>query len=113
MKFVLASVGSAGDAHPYIAIGNALRARGHKVAFFTNHAHQPATQAAGLAYLPADDGNGGELAYAAALANPNLWHPVKGMGVLWHHLLAPSIAPLYRTLANLQAADPSDRKSVV
>lgn len=101
MKFVLASVGSAGDAHPYIALGQALRARGHDVAFFSNNEHQAAAQAAGLAFLSAGDG----LRYNEAIANPHLWHPVKGMGVLWRHLLAPSVVPLYNTLADLHRAD--------
>jgi rhamnosyltransferase subunit B len=105
MKFVLASVGSAGDAHPYIAVGHALRARGHEVAFFCNQEHQQAIEQAGLAYLPAGDG----LTYAAAIANPNLWHPIKGMGVLWRNLLAPSIVPLYRTLAHWQQSQPGVR----
>ncbi|MGA8513585.1 MAG: nucleotide disphospho-sugar-binding domain-containing protein, partial [Burkholderiaceae bacterium] len=105
MKFVLASVGSMGDALPYIALGSALRARGHAVAFFCNAEHQQATEAAGLEYLAAGDG----LHYSAAVANPNLWHPVKGLGVLWRSLLAPSIAPLYGTVAALHKAHPGLR----
>lgn len=105
MKFVLASVGSAGDALPYIALGRALRARGHAVAFFCNTEHQLAIEAAGLEYLPAGDG----LLYGEAVANANLWHPVKGLGVLWRNLLAPSIAPLFRTLATLHHSRPGLR----
>jgi rhamnosyltransferase subunit B len=105
MKFVLASVGSAGDAHPYIALGHALLQRGHEVAFFSNWEHQKATEAAGLEFLPAGDG----LNYASAVANPDLWHPVKGLGVLWRNLLAPSIIPLYKTLSSLQQTQPQLR----
>ncbi len=105
MKFVLASVGSAGDAHPYIALGHALLQRGHEVAFFSNTEHQEATQAAGLEFLAAGDG----LNYASAVANPDLWHPVKGLGVLWRNLLAPSIIPLYKTLDTLQQTEPQLR----
>ncbi len=100
MKFVLASVGSAGDVHPYLAIGHALRARGHEVAFFCNTEHQGAIEAAGLEFLPA--GNG--VRYSEAISNPDLWHPVKGMGVLWRNLLAPSMEPLYKVLASLHGA---------
>jgi rhamnosyltransferase subunit B len=92
MKFVLASVGSAGDVHPYLAIGHALRARGHE---------------AGLEFLPAGDG----LRYSEAIANPDLWHPMKGMGVLWRTLLAPSMEPLYKVLASLHRADSTLRGS--
>jgi rhamnosyltransferase subunit B len=105
MKFVLANVGSAGDVHPYLAIGHALRARGHAVAFFCNAEHQAAVEAAGLEFSSAGDG----LRYAQALSNPDLWHPIKGMGVLWRTLLAPSIGPLYALLADLHRADSSLR----
>jgi rhamnosyltransferase subunit B len=105
MKFVLANVGSAGDAHPYIAIGHALRARGHEVAFFSNIEHLGAAKAAGLEFLSAGD----SLHYSAALADPNLWHPIKGMGVLWRNLLAPSIAPLYAALTDINRTDKSVR----
>jgi rhamnosyltransferase subunit B len=107
MKFVLASVGSAGDVHPYLAIGHALRARGHEVAFFCNAEHQAAIEAAGLEFLPAGDG----VRYSEATSNPDLWHPVKGMGVLWRNLLAPSMEPLYKVLASLHRADSTLRGS--
>jgi rhamnosyltransferase subunit B len=93
-ELILASVGSAGDAHPYIALGHAMRARGHAVAMFSNTLHQSAIEAAGIEFIDA----GPTLDYPACIANPNLWHPIKGMGVLWRTLLAPSIAPLYRAL---------------
>jgi rhamnosyltransferase subunit B len=97
-QLILASVGSAGDAHPYIAIGHAMRARGHAVAMFSNTLHQNAIEAAGLEFMDA----GPTLDYSACVGNPNLWHPIKGMGVLWRTLLAPSIAPLYRALQSRQ-----------
>jgi rhamnosyltransferase subunit B len=105
MKFVLASVGSVGDALPYVALGRALRLRGHAVAFFCNAEHRISIETAGLEYLAAGDG----LQYDAAVANPNLWHPVKGLGVLWRNVLAPSIAPLYRTLTALHRSNPGLR----
>jgi rhamnosyltransferase subunit B len=107
MKFVLASVGSAGDVHPYLAIGHALRARGHEVAFFCNAEHQAAIEAAGLEFLAAGDG----VRYSEAISNPDLWHSVKGMGVLWRNLLAPSMEPLYKVLASLHRADSTLRGS--
>lgn len=93
-ELILVSVGSAGDAHPYIALGHAMRARGHAVAMFSNTLHQAAIEAAGIEFIDAGPG----LDYPACIANPHLWHPIKGMGVLWRTLLAPSIAPLYRAL---------------
>ena len=101
MKFILASVGSAGDVHPYLAIGHALLARGHEVAFFCNAEHQVAIETAGIEFLPAGD----SLRYKEAISNPDLWHPIKGMGVLWRNLLAPSMDPLYKVLASRYRKD--------
>jgi rhamnosyltransferase subunit B len=99
-ELLLASVGSAGDAHPFIAMGHALRARGRSVAMFSNREHAGAIEAAGLRFIDA----GPTIEYSACIENPDLWHPIKGMGVLWRHILAPSIAPLYRYLQTQREA---------
>ncbi len=99
-ELLLASVGSAGDAHPFIAMGHAMRARGRSVAMFSNREHASAIEAAGLRFIDA----GSSIDYAGCVNNPDLWHPIKGMGVLWRHILAPSIAPLFRYLQNQHAA---------
>ena len=97
-QLFIASVGSAGDIHPFIAIGHAMVQRGHTVAMFSHAPHQQAIESAGLEYIDA----GPTLDYEACVQSAPLWHPVKGMGVLWRTLLAPSIAPLYKTLQQRQ-----------
>jgi UDP:flavonoid glycosyltransferase YjiC (YdhE family) len=55
-RIVLATIGSYGDLHPFIAIGLALRARGAEVALAVPEDHLPKVRAAGLdgaAILPA------------------------------------------------------------
>jgi rhamnosyltransferase subunit B len=93
-ELLLANVGSAGDTHPFIAMGHAMQARGHTVAMFSNREHAQSVKAAGLRFIDAGPG----IEYTACISNPDLWHPIKGMGVLWRHILAPSIAPLYSYL---------------
>ena len=45
---VLATTGSLGDLHPYLAVGRALKARGHAVAVATATAYRARVEAAGL-----------------------------------------------------------------
>ncbi len=99
---MLASVGSLGDVHPFLAIGQALRARGHAVTLICNDALGPAAAAAGLQHAPLGPG----VSLEAAMASPNLWHPIKGLGVFWKHMLAPAIGPTFRHIERLAAAGP-------
>ena len=99
MRVLLASVGSLGDIHPYVAWGRALQARGHEVTLLTNAEYEPVVSAAGLPFASA----GADVNLAAAAANPNLWHAIKGMGVLWKHVLVPAIEPTFDCIAQLAA----------
>ncbi len=91
---ILANVGTSGDAHPFIAIGHAMAQRGHSVSMFSNAEHRAAIESAGIRFIQTD----AAIDYLACIANPNFWHPIKGMGVYWRSMLAPSIAPLYQHL---------------
>jgi UDP:flavonoid glycosyltransferase YjiC (YdhE family) len=48
MDVLLVTVGSAGDVHPFIGLGQALRSRGHRVVVLTYPAYDKLVQAAGL-----------------------------------------------------------------
>lgn len=50
---VVATVGSQGDLFPFLAIGQALQARGHRVTIATHAIHQPVIAHAGLAFANA------------------------------------------------------------
>lgn len=102
MQIVIASVGSLGDVHPFIAIGQALQARGHAVTLVTNNNFSTMVQAAGLVHASA--GSGVDL--DAAMASPNLWDPMKGLGVFWKHMLAPAIEPSFRQIEAIAARGP-------
>ena len=100
--FVLASVGSLGDVHPYLALGQALQARGHQVTLLCNNDVRAEVAAAGLVHASA----GEAINYGAAMDSPNLWHPVKGLGVFWKHMLAPAIVPTFRQIERLAGTGP-------
>jgi rhamnosyltransferase subunit B len=73
---VVVTIGSAGDLFPFMAIALALRAAGHRVSFLAPEQHEPYVRDTGLSFvgLPADP---------AVLADPDLWHPTRGFGVVW------------------------------
>lgn len=102
LRIVLASVGSLGDVHPFIAIGQGLRSRGHAVTLLCNDEFAGEVTRAGLVHAPA----GPAVRLDAAMASPNLWHPIKGLGVFWKHMLAPAIEPTFRRIEAIAADGP-------
>jgi UDP:flavonoid glycosyltransferase YjiC (YdhE family) len=52
MRALLATFGSLGDLHPYIAVGRALQARGHQARIAAAPDYQGAIEAAGLEFAP-------------------------------------------------------------
>jgi rhamnosyltransferase subunit B len=86
-------MGSAGDVHPFIALGAALKARGHRATILTNPIFQALIEAQGIGFLPV-----GTAAEAnAAIANPELWHLRKGFKVI-AQVIVPAIAEIYRLI---------------
>ena len=101
MHFILATIGSAGDLFPFLWIGRALRERGHRVDFLGPEQHALYVEAAGLNFhgLPAD---------MAVLDHPDLWHPTRGLSVVWE-ATRPAMAQLP---AVVQALD-TDKERVL
>jgi rhamnosyltransferase subunit B len=86
-------MGSAGDVHPFIALGLALKARGHRATILTNPIFQELIEAQGLGYLrvgTADEAH-------TAIANPDLWHLRKGFKII-AQVMVPAIAEIYRLI---------------
>jgi rhamnosyltransferase subunit B len=93
MNVLLPTLGSAGDVHPFIALGAALEARGHRATIITTPLFQPLIEAQGLRYLPV-----GTLEQVrAAIAHPDLWHLRKGFEVL-AQVFIPAIGEIYRLI---------------
>ena len=100
MKFLLPTLGSAGDIHPFIAIGQALQARGHTVELITNPVFGPLVAASGLGFYPV----GTAAQYHDALSSPKLWHPIDGFGVFWRRMAKYTLEPVYRRIESQHAA---------
>jgi rhamnosyltransferase subunit B len=73
---VVVTIGSAGDLFPFMAMALALRERGHRVSFLAPEQHEPYVKDSKLPFtgLPADP---------AVLLDPDLWHPTRGLKVVW------------------------------
>lgn len=93
LQVLLPTMGSAGDVHPFIALGTALKARGHRATILTNPIFQELIEAQGIGFLPV-----GTAAEAnAAVANPELWHLRKGFGVI-AQVIVPAMGEIYRLI---------------
>lgn len=74
MRFLMAPLGTAGDVHPFLAIGKRLQQRGHHVTIITHHHFIPLVQEHGFEAVDLQD----EPAYSQTHNNPDLWHPRRG-----------------------------------
>jgi UDP:flavonoid glycosyltransferase YjiC (YdhE family) len=95
-RLLLATFGSLGDLHPYLAVGRALRARGHQVRIATSSDYQPNVTAAGLEFAPvapslAQLGTPQELARRVA-------DPMRGTQTLVRDLIMPHLRESHRQL---------------
>lgn len=95
MRVILCTLGSAGDVHPLLGVGRALRARGHAVTLATNPVFADQAGRHDLDFAPL--GTADE--YARAMADPDLWHPMRGFGVIARRVILPNVEPLYDLLA--------------
>lgn len=82
MHVLISCVGSAGDVHPFMAIGQALRRRGHEVEVLASPHFQPRIEAAGLGFVPF----GTEADYQRIIQQAALWDPVKSFPLMWREM---------------------------
>jgi rhamnosyltransferase subunit B len=91
---IIVAIGSAGDVHPFVGIGQNLLKRGHRVTLCTNPAFQSLAERFGLRFLRV----GTEEAYARAMNDPALWEQKTSLRTLWY-AIAGDMRPLFETLA--------------
>jgi len=93
MHILISCVGSAGDVHPFIAIGTALAQRGHDVELLTSPHFRTRIEAAGLGFTPV----GTEADYQRVVQQAALWHPRRSFPVLWQEM-QPRLLEAHRSL---------------
>jgi len=86
-------VGSAGDVHPHVGLGVALRARGHDVSVLTNPYFRATVEHAGLRLIPW----GTVEQYDAVTRHPRLWHTTRGIETIARSL-SHAMPEMYRLL---------------
>lgn len=97
MRVLIATIGSAGDVHPYIAVARALRARGHAVVMLANPHFGPRIEDAGLVFEPV----GTAEEYDRLVTNPALVHPRAGPGFVMRELIGATARPLFNGVVRL------------
>ena len=93
MHILISCVGSAGDVHPFIAIGQALARRGHEVELITSTHFAARIEAAGLTCTPI----GTEADFEQVVHHPDLWNPRTCFPVLWQ-AIAQRLVEAHRLL---------------
>ena len=101
LNVLLPTLGSAGDVHPFIGLGKALRARGHRATVITNPFFRETIESQGLDFLPV----GTVADVKSALLDPNLWHPTRGFEVVARRVIIPATAEIFRLIENHADAD--------
>lgn len=91
---IIVAIGSAGDVHPFIGIGQTLLKRGHRVTICSNPAFQSLAERFGVRFLPI----GTAEAYTRVMDDPALWEQKTSLRTLWH-AIAPDMRPLFDMLS--------------
>ena len=98
MRILLTSVGSAGDIHPFIAVGLVLKARGHDVALAANPYFQGAIAAAGLEFLPLGDTLDPQ---EVARTHPKAFRRFTGAKTLFREVFGPHMRDMILSLREI------------
>jgi len=91
MRLIIVGLGSAGDVHPLIGLGLALRGRGHDVVLLASPVYAAAAGRAGLAFA----GLGTTAEYEDALRDPDIWHPLKAFAAVARRLILSTMRRVY------------------
>ncbi|NNF37622.1 MAG: hypothetical protein HKN71_03075, partial [Gemmatimonadetes bacterium] len=86
--------GSAGDVHPFLGLGRALRGRGHEVVVLTSEPFRDEVTAAGLEFESVLDA----ARFEAVLDDPDLWHPLRGPRAIFRLLRRQDLDRVYEAL---------------
>ena len=97
---LLCTIGSAGDVHPFIGIGQELKKRGFRVVLITSQYFEAQALSAGLEFI----GLGSTEDYQSIIQDPDLWSPDKGFKVFAERVVFPIMEPAYQSIAGF---DPS------
>jgi rhamnosyltransferase subunit B len=99
--YLLAAVGSTGDMHPFMSLTRALQGMGRQVSLMGPAFHAALVEKAGIPFI----GLGTDADYLRVVANPELWHPRRGLKVLFGDYRKP-LAEAFQALMGFQSVQP-------
>src|SRR5688500_4014347 len=97
MQVLLVTIGSHGDVHPFVGIGAAMLARGHRVTLVTNGLFEPLARSVGLEFVEL----GTEAEFRRAIGNPDVFHRTKGFKAVFGTGVLPYMRPAYELIKSL------------
>lgn len=95
MELVLVTFGTRGDINPYIALGVALKKRGHAVTLISNATFSSLIQQAGLAFIPCGSVND----FLNTFQHKDASSAFKCLPLTGRHILLDTMQPLYEILS--------------
>lgn len=95
LNALIIGIGSAGDVHPFVGVGRALAARGHRVTVATNEHFKPLVERAGLAFAQI----GTNEDYLRLTNAPELWSKFGAFPYIVNNAIAPLLGPVYDLVA--------------
>jgi UDP:flavonoid glycosyltransferase YjiC (YdhE family) len=101
LNILLVSIGSLGDVHPFVGVGQALRERGHCVTLLANDCYAHLARRAGFDFTSL----GSQAEQAALYSDPEMWHPRRGFGVFARRMLVPMIRRVYQAIERLRGPE--------
>ena len=97
MKVLVRTVGGGGDINPFIAVGIALRKRGHEVVLLVNPYFEKQIRDAGLEFV----GLGEHFDLRRVAEMPELMHPRKALKLTLDLLIVPQMSVTIDALSSL------------
>ncbi|HEX5139058.1 MAG TPA: nucleotide disphospho-sugar-binding domain-containing protein [Planctomycetota bacterium] len=94
MRIVITAIGSAGDVHPFVAVGRALHARGHEIVIHAGAWYEEAVTRAGLGFEPMDTREH----YLEMTRRPELWDARRAFPFVMREAVLATLSPLYERL---------------
>lgn len=94
LNIILIPLGSSGDVNPFVALGRALQARGHKITMITNGHFEAIARRSGFAFEPL----GSVEDYRAVLELPEVWHPTEGFKIVMQWGTLNTMRPLFEMI---------------
>ena len=93
MRVLITTTGSSGDINPFVAVGIALRQRGHDVLIVANPHAEPKVRDAGLSFRSF----GRDMGISVIASNPGMMDARRGPSTVWREFVLPDVPSMLET----------------